>query len=81
MIVGAIIISWILRKPVEIRPLLISKFNTTAQIGFAAVVLCTKALDLPAAGLWFDISIYVVAALTLISMAVYLAQWIRHMGV
>ena len=77
MIVGAVMVSWVLDKPVAIRPLLVSKLNTLAQIAFASAVLAAKAFSLPL-GLWFTISLYVVAALTLASAA-YLTQWIRHM--
>ena len=79
MIVGAFMISWLMGKPIEVKPLLISKLNTTAQICFAVLVLCIKAFDFPA-GLWFNISLYGVAALTIASMAAYFGQWIRHMG-
>ena len=77
MIVGAIMISWLLDNPVEIRPLLVSKLNTTAQIGFAAAVLGAKAFDM-SLGLWFEISLAVVAALTLASAGAYLKQWLAH---
>jgi len=80
MIIGAVVISWLLAKPVEIRPLLVSKLNTAGQIGFAALVLCAKAFEMPV-GAWFEISIYLVTALTVASMGAYLAQWIRHMGI
>jgi cardiolipin synthase len=43
MIMGAVIISWIVDKPVAIRPLVVSKMNTAAQIGLAAGVLAAKA--------------------------------------
>ena len=39
MIVGAIVLSWVLGKPVTIRPLRVSKLNTAAQIVLAALVL------------------------------------------
>lgn len=78
MIVGAVMISWVLDKPVAIRPLLVSKLNTLGQIALAACVLAAMAFDFPL-GLWFTISLYVVAALTLASAAAYLTQWIRHM--
>lgn len=78
MIVGAVMVSWVLDKPVAIRPLLVSKLNTLAQIAFASAVLAAKAFSLPL-GLWFTISLYVVAALTLASAAAYLTQWVRHM--
>jgi cardiolipin synthase len=79
MIIGAIVMSWLVNNPVEIRPLLISKVNTTAQISFAALVLAAKAFDFSIAWI-FDISLYLVAALTLASLGVYLWQWIRHIG-
>jgi cardiolipin synthase len=71
-------ISLIMRKPLKVKPLIISKLNTAAQIGFAAMVLGIKAFGFPA-GMWFDASLYCVAALTLASMGAYLGQWIRHM--
>ena len=80
MIIGAIVISWLVGKPVEIRPLLISKVNTTMQITFAALVLGAKAFDF-SLGSWFEILLYVVAALTLASLAAYLWRWMRHIGV
>jgi cardiolipin synthase (CMP-forming) len=80
MIIGAIVISWLVGKPVEIRPLLISKVNTTMQITFAALVLGAKAFD-SSLGSWFEILLYVVAALTLASLAAYLWRWMRHIGV
>ena len=36
MILTAVLVSWLLGKPVAIRPVWISKFNTLAQIAFAA---------------------------------------------
>lgn len=77
MIVGAVMIAWLLDNPLEIRPLLVSKLNTTAQIGFAAAVLGAKAFDI-SLGLWFEISLGIVAALTLASAAAYLKQWLAH---
>ena len=79
MIIGAVMISWLLRKPVEIRPLWISKLTTVAQIGFAAVLLAAKAFQFDL-GIWFEVAVYGVAALTLASLAAYLAAWARHMS-
>lgn len=79
MIIGAFMIALVMRKPVKVKPLMISKLNTAAQIGFAAMVLIAKAFGFQA-GIWFDISLYCVAALTLASMAAYIGQWIRHMN-
>ncbi|WP_219321224.1 CDP-alcohol phosphatidyltransferase family protein [Methylovirgula sp. HY1] len=79
MIIGAVMISWLMHRPVEIRPLWISKFNTAAQIGFAALVLGVKAFRLDL-GAGFSMAIYGVAALTLASLAAYLTAWARHMS-
>ena len=78
MIVGAVMVSWLLDKPVAIRPLLVSKLNTVAQISFAAAVLAAKAFGFPL-GIWFSVALWIVAALTLASAAAYLTQWVRHM--
>ena len=79
MIMGAVIISWIVDKPVAIRPLLVSKMNTAAQIGLAAGVLAAKAFGWRLEP-WLETTLWIVAALTLASMAAYLRQWVRHMS-
>jgi cardiolipin synthase len=79
MIIGAVMISWLMHKPVEIRPLWISKLNTVAQIGFAAMVLGAKAFMF-GLGAWFLPAVVVVAALTLASLTAYLTAWARHMS-
>ena len=79
MILGAIVVSWVLDKPVEIRPLPVSKANTLAQISLAALVLGAKAFGLGLDG-WLGAMIAVVATLTLASMAAYLSQWFKHMS-
>jgi cardiolipin synthase (CMP-forming) len=78
MIVGAVMVSWVLDKPVEIKPLMVSKANTAAQIAFAAGVLCAKAFEFHLGG-WFHIAVVVVAVLTLASAGAYFAQWLKHM--
>jgi cardiolipin synthase len=79
MIVGAIILSWLVNRPVAIRPHLVSKVNTGAQIVFACLVLGSH-------GFGFDgepvltLVMALVAVLTLVSVGLYLAEWIRHMN-
>jgi len=79
LIVSAVILSWLLENPVEIRPFLVSKLNTFAQIAFAAALLAAKAFDVTL-GMWFLISMWTIAALTLASAGAYLAYWVRHMA-
>jgi cardiolipin synthase (CMP-forming) len=78
LILSAIMISWLMQRPVAIRPMWVSKLNTAVQIGFAALVLFKLAFGL---GLWgIDrVLMAVVAALTVASGAAYLARWLRHM--
>lgn len=79
MIVAAVLLSWLLARPVTIAPFLVSKLNTAAQIGFAALALGSRAfgIDLGSAAVVGEL---VVAILTLTSMAAYLAFWLRHMA-
>jgi cardiolipin synthase len=79
MIIGAVILSWLLDNPVEIRPALVSKLNTLVQIGFAALKLGILAFGIGPHPIVAALP-YAVAGLTLASMATYLAVWFRHMG-
>jgi len=79
LIVAGILLAWLLHKPVRIKPLLISKANTAAQITLAAVVLADLGFKL---GLALPVTVLVwsVAALTLLSLGAYLRTWLRHMS-
>jgi cardiolipin synthase (CMP-forming) len=79
MIIGAVIISWIMDNPVEINPLRLSKANTLAQIALVALVLGGLAFSIEFGSLVLA-AIALVTALTLASMAAYLATWFRHMA-
>jgi cardiolipin synthase (CMP-forming) len=79
-IVGAVVLSWMLDQPVEMRPLAVSKVNTVVQIVLAAVVLgdlATTSVDLTTLRM---VLVYLVGILTVASAAVYLVDWVRHMG-
>jgi cardiolipin synthase len=78
MIISAIMISWLMRRPVEIKPLFVSKVNTATQIAFAALVLGTKAFGLEANRI-YNGGMILVAALTIVSAGAYLARWMKHM--
>nr|WP_137389241.1 CDP-alcohol phosphatidyltransferase family protein [Rhodoligotrophos defluvii] len=79
LIVGAVLLSWLLNKPVQMRPLWISKFNTTAQILLAGVVLGVLALGADV-GRLMTVALYVVGAFTVLSGAAYMREWVRHMA-
>jgi cardiolipin synthase len=79
LIVGAVVLSWMLGEPMGTSPHWVSKVNTLLQIAFAALVLgdLAFAFDLTTPRL---VAIYVVGTLTVISGAVYLVDWVRHMA-
>jgi len=79
LIVGGIMLSWVMGNPLKIKPLLVSKLNTVAQIMFACVVLGSLGFDIEADMLKLFL-MALVAALTLLSVAAYVAEWVRHMN-
>jgi len=78
MIVAAVVLSWVMARPVTIRPLMVSKLNTAAQIGFAALVLAANAFRVDASP-FDEFARVAVAGLTIASTGAYLAGWLRHM--
>lgn len=79
LIVGGVVLSWMLGAAVPIRPILVSKANTGAQIAFAALVLSAGAFGWHPDGLWF-VGEIAVAALTAVSGAAYLVDWLKAMS-
>ncbi len=79
MILSAVVVSWLLLNPVAIRPVWLSKFNTAAQIGLAAFVLGSKAFGYDELAAQQGLAL-IVAASTLASGGVYIAQWLDHMS-
>src|SRR5579862_3941247 len=79
MIVSAFLLSWLVGRPMPVRPLLVSKANTVAQILLAALVLAEHAFNFDA-DMLTKLTMALVAILTLLSIAFYLAEWVRHMN-
>lgn len=79
LIVGGIMLSWLMGNPLKIRPLLVSKLNTVAQIAFACVVLGSLGLNYQVPQFKL-VLMGLVATLTLLSIAAYIAEWVRHMN-
>jgi cardiolipin synthase len=79
MIIGAVMLSWLVGQPVVVKPLLVSKLNTVAQILFAGLVLASRGFGFEAEGVNLA-AMTIVAGLTLLSVAFYVAEWVRHMN-
>jgi cardiolipin synthase len=79
MIISAFMLSLLIGKPMPIRPLFVSKANTVAQILLATLVLAEQAFGFDAV-VTAEVLMAAVAVLTLLSIAFYLAGWVRHMN-
>ena len=79
MIVGAVIVSWLFDKPVEMKPLMVSKLNTAAQVALAALILASLAFGFKP--MPYDAALMgLVTVFTLVSVSLYLVEWVRHMS-
>jgi cardiolipin synthase (CMP-forming) len=79
MIVGGVVLAALLQQPVKVKPLLISKLNTAAQIVLAGLVLAVLGFGLPSRELVLVGSL-IVAGLTIVSGTQYVLTWIRSMA-
>ena len=74
MIVGAVMLSWLVGKPVRLKPLTVSKLNTVAQIVLGGVVLASLGYRVRCGARVSSLLIALVAVLTLLSVAFYVAR-------
>lgn len=79
LIVAAVVLCWILSHPMAIRPLMISKATTAAQISLAALVLANRGFDLQLDP-WVQGVVWLTGALTAASLFAYMRAWLRHMS-
>ncbi|MEZ5875826.1 MAG: CDP-alcohol phosphatidyltransferase family protein [Hyphomicrobiales bacterium] len=79
LIVGAVLLAWMMSRPISVKPLLVSKVNTLSQILLAGVVLAELGLGLGLQTLVW-VLIWVTGALTIMSAAAYFWAWLQHMA-
>ena len=79
MILAAVMMSWMMDRPIKIRPLMVSKVNTLAQFLLAALVLAAGAFGIDP-GNALTLGFVAVGVLTGLSAAAYLLTWMRHMA-
>ncbi len=79
LIIGGLMLAWLLEKPVAVKPLIVSKANTLAQIGFIVLVLWGLSFGLLPPQVSMACA-YIVAVLTLVSGIAYMKAWIEHMS-
>jgi cardiolipin synthase len=74
-----VIVSWLFDRPVPMKPLMVSKLNTVAQVTFAAVVLASLSFGFQPTP--YDLILMgLVTVFTLVSVSLYLVEWVRHMS-
>lgn len=80
LIIGAVLLSWLLARKIEIKPARVSKFNTVIQIALAALVLAKRGIpiDLATAEM---LLIWTCGLTTTLSAALYMAIWMKRMAV
>jgi len=79
LIIGAVVLAAMLGQPVEMRPRIISKANTVAQIVLAGLVLGDLAYPADFS-MVRNVTAVLVGFLTIASTLVYAVDWVRHMG-
>src|SRR5215471_12908949 len=79
LIVGAVVLSWMLSRPLSMHPLLISKANTFSQIVLAGLVLAELGVGLGFQRL-VQVLVWVTGTLTIVSAAAYFIAWLQHMA-
>jgi cardiolipin synthase (CMP-forming) len=78
MIIVAVMLSWLMDNPVQIRPFAVSKANTAAQLVLASTVLADVGFQL-GFGTLRIVLIWLTAALTIASLVAYMRAWLHHM--
>ncbi len=79
LIVGAVLLAWLMSRPVTVKPLFISKANTCAQIALAGFVLAELGSGLGLDRL-IQLLIWVTGTFTILSAAAYFWAWLKHMS-
>ena len=79
LIVGGVVLSWMVGRPVAMAPRAVSKINTLAQILLAALVLGDLAFQLEIDAIR-AVLVYLVGVSTVVSTADYVVGWVRHMS-
>ena len=78
VIVGGLGMMWMLGQRPEIRPLIVSKMNTFAQIALVALALFTRGFALPMEGLVWAAT-WLVAGTTVVSLVAYVGSAARRL--
>lgn len=79
LIVTGVVLSWLLDRPMRIKPAVVSKVNTLSQIVLAGTVLADDGFGLGLETTRITL-VWITGILTIASLATYLRTWLRHMS-
>jgi cardiolipin synthase len=79
VIIGGVVLLHISTNSVKMKPLIVSKINTAAQIFLVAIVLANLAFSQLSWSAFVLILVYIVTATTLASGGAYIVRWGRNM--
>lgn len=80
LIIGAVVLTWLLGRNIDIYPTRLSKLNTVIQIMLAALVLAKSGLPIDLATME-ALLIWACGLTTALSAALYMAIWVKRMAV
>lgn len=80
LIVGGTLLLWIVKKPVDVKPILISKINTVLQIGIVLWILSEKAFFFDGGWILRNGLFWLTGMTTTLSGAFYICFWVRLMN-
>jgi cardiolipin synthase len=78
LILLAVLLSWLMDRPLHIKPSAVSKLNTAAQLMLATAVLADNAFSLDLE-ITRQVLIWTTGVLTFLSLGAYVRTWIIHM--
>jgi cardiolipin synthase len=79
LIIGAVLLAWLLGRTVALRPVMVSKVNTTMQIALAVLILAETGLQL-GWDAYMPLFVWATGLTTAASAAVYLVIWLKRMA-
>jgi cardiolipin synthase len=78
LILLAVLLAWLMDRPLNIKPSAVSKLNTASQLLLATMVLADNAFGLELE-MTRQVLIWTTGLLTFLSLGAYVRTWIQHM--
>lgn len=80
LIIGAVLLTWLLGRDIDVNPTRLSKLNTVMQIALAALILAKRGIPINLATAEM-LLIWACGLTTAFSAALYMTIWVKRMAV